>query len=656
MAELVLALCLILKWASGSARAWLLAEPPAPAAGLEAPPAPLAPAPDAWRLGSYRLAGLASVGMRWRDVDGSEAQFDEDSNLEEGFVLRELGIEGTAEPGAGPVDSFLLDASGVGDPASYYRAEADLGEWRAFARYQRSVFEGNSDSDIHPFDVSRRSAVLGVESGGGEGVRSLLELSYMDRDGLFVGTRSFGFEFISGFPVREEERRLGARGDLLLELGESELSLTAGIERLRADDRWTFAEAPPSFPGETVTEDFDAGTKGLNASGEARIRRAFRDGSLEADLGLRWQRSDVEGDLSSNETGFFFDPASPFVRDTEGDLDLVDRRVEADLGLVQDLGGSESISLRYTFAREELTGDLSKTVTLDELTGDPPTVSQFQDTNDSSSDLQQVEVAWRRPLFARAEIELGGSYGSEQLEVDQVVDGVTTRFFDDRVDRYGAEAALYVDAGRDLEFDVSAAYGQVPTESARVGVLFTFDDERSTQVGAGARWRPLERWMLSARARFEFHESEATIDSESDVGRYSFSATANPLDGLSLHAGFDYMDYDRRAETTFLFFGPGGIVELPAVVSFDGIQRVWTASAEWEVAPAFRPRLDLSAASSGGDSEFDYSSLGLDLPFGLPFDAEFGAEWSFVDFEADGALSDSTYDAAVLVLYFTQRF
>src|SRR6185503_20865700 len=149
-------------------------------------------------LGSYELSGEAAIGWRTLDVDGNDAQFDEDQNLERGLFLRDLSMTGKGlEGGSGP-ESFSLRAFGLGTPSSNLRAETAYGGVDMVARYARTSFTGTTDSDIHAFDFERESGSLGFERDAESGTvrRAGVEFSWLRRDGFTQGTRSVDNGFV----------------------------------------------------------------------------------------------------------------------------------------------------------------------------------------------------------------------------------------------------------------------------------------------------------------------------------------------------------------------------------------------------------------------------------------------------------------------------
>lgn len=410
--------------------------------------------------GGYDLSGLVQVGYRRVGVNGSEGAFEENLNLDDGFVLSNLVLSGERlEPGSGP-ESFGLRAEGLGDPYSQVALDLDEGAWRTSAGYSRSSWVGTTDSDQHRFDVLRESASLAVRRrpAGRDQTRSGIEVSWVNRDGMSVGSQSFAFGFLRGFPVRREDRALGVRGDVGGSVAGLEVELALGLERRESDDRRDVATTQPAFPNDPITEDFDAETEGFGHFGELRLARELVRDWTRIDLGLGWQRSEATGRLASFETGYFFDPSLPYERTTDADLDLEAREIEFDAGLQQRLEVDVDLELRWTRAQEDGSGELDRIEVLDELMGDPPSTSFFEDTSDSQSTLDLFEVGLSTPLWEAGDLEVRLEYGHEEIDVEQIVDGVTVRFFDGTVSEWGGETTLSAELSKSVSLDLGAGW------------------------------------------------------------------------------------------------------------------------------------------------------------------------------------------------------
>jgi hypothetical protein len=602
------------------------------------------------------LTGEVSVGMRFVDVDGDEAQFDEDLNLDEGLYLRSLVLEGIPPGGYGGIDRFVLRASGVGDPNTRFSIETVGGPWKTGARYDRSRFVGNAHDDLHPFDVRRDRGSLSLAyAPRGSESRSSLELSYLERDGVALGSRSVGFSFVEGFPVRREERDVSATGSWRTVFGATRLEVGLGIDQTRSRDRYGYTLATPTFPTDPVSEDFASEVDGNGVRGELRLERELGS-RVRIDAGLDWAAVRRRGDRASRELTYSFVPALPFASDTQSDLELDVSEFSGDIGAAVRLGEDSELELRYTRSREEESGDLFDTVIRDDLMGEPPSTSQFVSSLDRNSRVGLFELGLSTAAGEAVLVDLGLQWAREELFSREIVEGTTTRFFDGDLDELGAEGSVSVEIGPSLETTLSGGSVRRPTSTAEPDVRFRFDDERATFAELSGRWRPGARTTLAAHTRYEALESEP-FDAEGDSLRYGLSVSGEPRSGWSCNGSFLYRTTDRVTRRNDLFFDPmTGTTRVRGLATFDGIERTLTASTACQVTPAFAPRLAVTGSLASGDTAFDSYTSSLTLPWQTRWEVELGLEALYVEFDGEGLLADASYDALVLSLYVRKGF
>jgi hypothetical protein len=606
-------------------------------------------------LGSYELSGEVAIGWRTFDVDGNDAQFDEDQNLESGLFLRDLSLTGKGIEGGSAPESFSLRAFGIGTPSANLRAEMAYEGVDVVARYARTRFTGTTDSDIHAFDFERESGSLGFEHDAESGTlrRAGVELSWLRRDGVTQGTRSVDNGFVPGVPVNQNERRLGGEGRLGFLLGEFELDLRAGVEGLETRDRHSFQAPHPGFPQSEVSEEWAADTAGLTHHGGARLRRTHIGGNLELDAGVAWRAVNADGTLDASETGIFNDPALPFVSETSGDSDFEGLELAADAGLTRQLSDETEVDVRFTYEHERDDGDLVQVVTLDELMGDPPTDVTTVDDLHHESRLGLLEAGLRTQLGERVELDLSLEAGLEEIQVRDVSDQIVVRRFDGTVDLFGGEGKVIAEIGSANTLELAGGFGVRPTESSRVGVGFTFDDTRTSFGSLAWRWRPRASTTLGSEVKHDQRESEA-FESEGEFDSFSLSGSTLLAQRLSLDGSFTYRTFDLQADTNFLI-SPGP-TQIAGTVSFEGIQRIATAGTAWEATDALHPRLWASSSTGSGDGSFDYDALDLDVPCRLCATFEVGTGVGWIHFDGDEQLSARDYDAWIFTLYVRASF
>jgi hypothetical protein len=361
----------------------------------------------------------------------------------------------------------------------------------------------------------------------------------------------------------------------------------------------------------------------------------------------------ADGTLALHQTGIFNDPDLPFISDTSGDSDFEGSALAADAGATWKDGETE-IELRFTHELEREDGQLVRTQTLDELMGDPPSVSTFVDDVHHQSRLELLEAGLRTPLGERVDLDVSLEGGLEAIEVQDVSDQVVVRRFDDTVDRFGGDARVNIDVGGASTLELGAGFGVLPTESSAVGVEFTYDDTRSSYGSLTWRWRPGTATSMSSEVKHEQRESTA-FGSEGKFDSVSISGTTMLAERLSVDGSFAYRTFDSRADTTFIISTPGP-TQIDGTVSFEGIQRIASGGATWEATDALRPRFWGSLSVGSGDGSFDYGALDLDVPCKVSADIEIGSDLGWIRFNGDEDLSARDYDAWVLTVYARATF
>jgi len=603
-------------------------------------------------VGALELEGELGLGLRLIDVDGNSAQFDEDLNLDRGLFLRDLVLTGRrVGSGTEAPDLFTVHALGIGTRSSTVSATTSFAGIDAFGRYNRTHFTGTTDSDIHSFDFEREEGLLSLarERRSGTVRRAGIDFNLGRRDGFVLSSRSVGFGFVPDVPVNQENRRLGGTGTLGLALGPYDLDLEAGLEDSETQDRRSFRAPHPVFPQSEVTEDFAADIDGLSRRGAVRLRRSDVATNLDADAGFAWRSMSADGTSNAAETGIFNDPDLPFASTTLGELDMEGHGLTIDGGLLWKLSDDVDVDLRFTHEHDTDEGDLTETVTLDEFSGDPPSVSTFIDDLHHESTLDLLEGGVAMPINEWADIDLGLEVGKEHIDVRDLSDDVVVRRFSGSVDQFGGQATLVADTSAASTLEIGGGYGVHPTETSRIGVLFTFDDTRTSFVSLAWHWHGDEAAAAGATARHEQRSSDA-FESEGQVDSLSVSGSMRVRHDLTVDGSLSYRVFDYQADTTFVFASPAPN-EFPGHVSFESAQNVLTAGTVWDASELLHPRLWLSVSIGTGDASFDYGAIDLDVPYRVSTRLEVGTNASWVYFDGEEQLTGRDYDAGILVLY-----
>jgi hypothetical protein len=521
-------------------------------------------------------------------------------------------------------------------------------------RYDRREYSGTTSLDITAFDLTHEHGSLRVEKDSAQqGVDGGVYLDYLRRDGLSLGSRHVDFGFVENVPVRREERRVGAGGDLSFDSGGFEIQLAGGAERLAGRDRRNFSEPSPSDPDSIQTEDFEAEDEGLSGHGNLSVSRELNEG-LRADLELSYAQVNLDGDLNSFETGILFDPSLPFERTTVGDFDVEERELELELGLTRKVSASLSLELRYAHQDERGRGDLTRTVTLDEFSG-PPTTSTFDDKTELDSVLDLIQGGLYATLTSWLDASIHVEGGLEDLAIEETADEVTIRSFDDTVDSYGAHAELGFEPSASWRVDLAVGYSLQPTENSQTGTTFDVQDGGELFASLKGQWLSARGASFRAEARTIERDSEA-FDSESRTHSFALGGGLASEEGWSVDASAALRVHNLRAETVNVLLNGGFPVFFDDVVRFNAAQQVYTASLAREVTPDFRPRLAGSASFGTGDSRFGYGSGSLALPVSLGEHVEIGVELTYVRFDGEDFEDANDYTAWIGVLYLRHAF
>jgi hypothetical protein len=403
-----------------------------------------------------------------------------------------------------------------------------------------------------------------------------------------------------------------------------------------------------------VSEDFASDVEGLGRQGEIELSRELGRGTTVF-LAVDWRRTDVDGDLDSFETGFFFaDPSLPYERTTLGALDGRSRELAGGGGVAFELSGGAELELRYTRVLEREEGELTRTQVLDEFMGDPPSVSTFVDENDYESALDLFELEASAPLGERVRLDVALAWGREDLDVRQVVEDIVIRRFDGAESQAGGELGIGLELGRGWDAELGAGHEIRPTESAEPGVLFAFEDDRRSFVRARCNHRGAAR-ALTAEGRVERRESDA-LTSEGEFSRLALSYGGALGSRTSFATSVSLARQDLESESTIPVRDPfGTLIVVPFVARFDGHQVGVGASVERAVGE-LRPRIAWNGAFGRGDGAFDYQGVTAALPWVLDAGFELGVALRYLDFDGEGLLDASDYDALVLEVYVRRGF
>jgi hypothetical protein len=600
--------------------------------------------PPALRLGDYSLSGGATFGWRTVGVNGSREQFEEDLGLETGAVIRDFSLQGIRADGSGWPRSWSFDALGVGDPATSVSGRIDGDGLRILGSYQRTHFEGGSESDIHDFDIARQRAALRFEHAprAGDSLHGGLQVFWEDTDSLSMLTRSVDFGYVSPVPARIDERTLGVAGDLGFEAAGWDVLLDGGTSWQDSRDRRDFALPSPSDPDTTQTEDFAGDVQGLGWEGGVRASRPLTS-RLAVDVGARGETSEHDGDLSIVQSGVLFGPGDDFTRDTQGDADFDASEYAFDAGLEYELSDDLGCFTRFWNVHEDRHTTLDQHVVLVEM--GVTSESDFSDRSRHESTLYLLEGGFDAELSPIADLTVTARAGREQVDLLETVEEVVTRQFDGELDRYGADAALALRPARDLTWSIGAGWGVDPTHNSFEGTGLAYDDD----VAFHAETSLLSRTSAgswTAKLSHREYESQA-LDTSSAIDALGLSMSRSASQAWTAQASLTFRLLDLEAQTTKML----NFVQVPFTVRHDVFQVLTSGSVVWHATSRFDPALSLSLAFSSGDSEFQTLASRLDLPYRVTEKSELGLDLQGWIVEAESSIDLADYDAVAAMVY-----
>ncbi|HJR69618.1 MAG TPA: hypothetical protein VKA43_06225, partial [Gammaproteobacteria bacterium] len=264
------------------------------------------------------LTGSASLGTRSLDVEGTDAKFREDLNLDAGPRLFDLRLRYEPEGTAGAaVDRLELDAQGFGgDPFENLRFSVrNFGHYRVALNRHRSKFfyddtilpaalasvSGSTGGDFHRFDFERTRTTADVEIDVAPATQLSLGLERQTRTGasattLTVERDEFDFdrpldESLDGltFGVRHAWRR-------------ATLIVT---EELRDFRNTSELVLPGASPGRNLTDgaslSFFTRDQSYDYASRGHALRVLASPTARVDLTAAWRREDLDLDAHASE-------------------------------------------------------------------------------------------------------------------------------------------------------------------------------------------------------------------------------------------------------------------------------------------------------------------------------------------------------------------
>ena len=324
---------------------------------------------------SVTLEGETKVGWRFVNVDGNEAQYDADVNLDAGPRLLSLALAGIVHAGTRE-DRFRAEVEGVDDPSMRGKVEFRRGQdWSLEGHVARDDFPFVDATELHPLHTTRRRAGGSFEwtPEGRVGPRARVGYERRERRGDALLSRLLEGDLLG--PVDGSDRRDldQVHANVSAPLGDVTLSASLFHEREVRSDRRRLQAPSPQDPNVLETEDFGArGTRRAHGFSFASEADLF-GGGARFDSAVRLTRSRVASSFRSVETGLTSGAIS-YTEDELGDARLERTDVSFDSGLSFDLGEQWLAGLLYEVFDVSESGRSDLLTLRQEPTGSNPTI------------------------------------------------------------------------------------------------------------------------------------------------------------------------------------------------------------------------------------------------------------------------------------------
>ncbi|MEQ8766801.1 MAG: hypothetical protein RL885_23005 [Planctomycetota bacterium] len=442
-------------------------------------------------LSGWDWSGELRIGWREVKVNGSEPQFDADVNLDRGFRILSLEVEGHSEDSGDTIDHFKGSASGIDDPfanADVLFENTDV--WTAEARWRRSDTLFSSIGDFHPYHSKRHQVdLIGTWTPHDAWT---FDLAYQNRQraGRWRPTRNVGDGAIAidgVAPFHEQWHDVDAGASWVpSELGSLHFDVGWGTGR-RDDVRYLAGDLIPNAPFQPI-EQLDAKERSqsarLGASG--RLEPVPDQLWLEGGIHYGYVRRDI--DAGSTRLDFLFDGSDEFFEDANVEGERLASEIEVGMRPAERLTSIVYYRNRVSAEDDELTSI--------QISRDPP--------------FQGVIV----PTGIAA------------------INGVETR-----LDAIGTE--LDWNLTDELLLRGGYQYAQDRIESGLAGIDQTV---YSHGPSTGFTWRPSKHWRFTGDYRAIDTTQPLTEASSGDLDHYRARAEWLPTDQLIFALGYERTD------------------------------------------------------------------------------------------------------------------
>lgn len=579
-----------------------------------------------------------TFGYRWLDVDGSQDRFDTDYNLDEGFRLRNLTIDGHFENTVRFPSRIRLESNNLADPFERHRFEIEKpGLYEGAATFTRNRYKYRATGDFHRVDRKEQIATydLSVPIGSATVFASF---SRADLDGFWltsrIGNRNLTpLTAVNG--VQSPRTISEDRGEFGITLASSSTTLTAVGEYFNQseDNRWAYSQPATGNPAFLESEDLRSGAS-LEGPG-ARLNLSHADGPFEATVESRWidRRRRIVG--TGSGTGFdtaAFNLATNSLSRGSARTILVDGllsyELRDDLTLTSDF--------RYLDHQEELRIDQTDLFTYPTLSSQVAVNTNRDQRTTSRIREATAGLDWQ----PHKSLILSGGWGwsQQKLAVPDLEPG-------DNDFRRGTIVESGFTAGAqwrpDARWTVKARY----RDFGQGGVqLHPIMDNHTRGVRSSLGYRKEALWWEAGVNHFRSQNYVA--DSRTARTAYTLSGGYAPSEEFSWHGSYALSDINSRTRTNF-YFDPSP-TPVSTLVGFRGESHSLNSGLEWRLNQAFHASLFGSYTTVSGDFDLDLYHVGVDLAMLLP-QGKFGVRVESMDYSEQTNPDD--YDAWMVFVY-----
>jgi hypothetical protein len=584
-----------------------------------------------------------TMGYRFIDVSGSRDRYDTDYNLDDGFRLSNLQLDGHfLDPGPLP-DRIRIETNNLADPYARHRFEFEKNEsYKGSAALRRNRNTYRASGDFHRVDRKTQVASydLAVPIGDAE---LFAGFSRSSIDGFWLTNRVGNRNLTPLYTITNvsSPRRLSEdEGELGVTVHARDTTLTLVGEYLdqNEDNRWTYSQPSVGNPAFLETENTSSGSS-LEGPG-ARINLSHTAGRFDASIDGRWL--DRRRRIVGGGTGSGFD-TSNYTSTTNSIANGAARTALLDGTLTYELADTLTLSsdLRYLDHQEHLFIDqtdvtvypaLSSSVAVRTLR-DQRTVSRLREAS--------AELDWE----AVEGLTLTGGWGwsQEKLRVPDL-EPLDADFSRGTV----VENGYIVGANwrADAHWTVKTLYRDFGQGGLQMHEVV---DRRTRGVRSSLGYRDDTLWCEFGVDHFR--SQNPVSSSRTARTAYTLSAGYTPDADLNWHGSYTLSDTDSRTRTNF-YFDPSP-TPVSTVVGFQGESQTVNTGLDWQISDRVRSSLFGAYTTVHGDFELDMYHWGIDLAWLIEQRGSVGIRVEQMDYHEAGNPDD--YDAWMTYIYMSAQ-